>query len=74
MKNITKKSVEEDLRIILDMFNKYDDAIWENQEGQKAHFDNQSKSVRITISDTRTGLFLAFSALSMLSQHEIIED
>ena len=33
MKNITKKSIEQDLSIILDMFHKYNEAIYESQEG-----------------------------------------
>lgn len=74
MKNITKKSIEEDYKIISDMFNKYSDAIWENQEAQKAHYDNQSKLVRLTIGDVRAGLFSTSNALSMLLRTEIIEE
>ena len=47
MKNITKKSIEQDLSIILDMFYKYNEAIYESQEGQPAHFDNQSKLCKL---------------------------
>lgn len=74
MKNITKKSIEEDYKIISDMFNKYSDAVWENQEAQKAHYDNQSKLVRLAMGDVKTGLFLVSSALTMLIHNEIIED
>ena len=47
MKNITKKSIEQDLSIILDMFYKYNEAIYESQEGQPAHFDNQNQIMQI---------------------------
>ena len=40
MKNITKESIKQDLQIINDMLHKYNEAIYENQEGQSAHFDN----------------------------------
>ena len=74
MKNITKKSIEEDYEIISDMFDKYNAAIWENQEAQKAHYDNQSKLVRLAMGDIRAGLSLVSSALTMLRHNEIIED
>lgn len=74
MKNITKESIEQDLKIIRDMVFKYKEAIYENQEGQPAHFDNQSKLCRLLIGDIRCGLTIARDALNYLSGIEIIED
>ena len=74
MKNITKESIEQDLKIIQDMVFKYKKAIYENQEGQPAHFDNQSKLCRICMGDIRCGLVIARDALNFLSGIEIIED
>ena len=74
MKNITKKSIEQDLKIIQDMVFKYKEAIYENQEGQPAHFDNQSKLCRLCIGDIRCGLMIVRDALNCLSEIEIIED
>lgn len=74
MKNITKESIEQDLKIIQNMVYKYKEAIYENQEGQPAHFDNQSKLCRLLISDIRCGLIVARDALNYLSGIEIIED
>lgn len=74
MKNITKESIEQDLKIIQDMVFKYKEAIYENQEGQPAHFDNQSKLCRLLIGDIRCGLIIARDALNYLSGIEIIED
>ena len=74
MKNITKKSIEQDLSIILDMFHKYNEAIYESQEGQPAHFDNQSKLCKLCVGDISCGLHIAKEALTLLSQIEIKED
>jgi hypothetical protein len=74
MKNITKESIEQDLKIIQDMVFKYKEAIYESQEGQPAHFDNQSKLCRLCIGDIRCGLIIARDALNYLSGIEIIED
>lgn len=74
MKNIIKESIEQDFKIIQGMVNKYKGAIYENQEGQPAHFDNQSKLCRTCISDIRCGLIIASAALNCLSGIEIIED
>ena len=74
MKNITKGSIEQDLKIIQDMAFKYKEAIYESQEGQPAHFDNQSKLCRLCIGDIRCGLIIARDALNYLSGIEIIED
>ena len=41
MKGITKEVIEQDFKVIQDMVNRYKEAIYENQEGQHAHFDNQ---------------------------------
>ena len=53
---------------------KYKEAIYENQDGQPAHFDNQSKLCRLCICDIRCGLIIARDALNCLSVIEIIED
>ena len=74
MKNITKESIEQDLKIIQDMAFKYKEAIYESQEGQPAHFDNQSKLCRLCMGDIRCGLIIARDALNYLSGIEIIED
>ena len=74
MKNITKESIEQDLKVIQNMVFKYKEAIYENQEGQPAHFDNQSKLCRLLIGDIRCGLIVARDALNYLSGIEIIED
>ena len=74
MKNITKESIELDLKIIQDMVYKYKEAIYESQEGQPAHFDNQSKLCRLCMGDIRCGLIIARDALNYLSGIEIIED
>ena len=74
MKNITKESIEQDFKIIQNMVYKYKEAIYENQEGQPAHFDNQSKLCRLLIGDIRCGLIIARDALNYLSGIEIIED
>ena len=74
MKNITKESVKKDYNLIAEMFEKYNGAIFENQEAQKAHYDNQSKLVRLVMGDVRTGLYVALSALATLTNLDIIED
>lgn len=74
MKNITKESIEQDFKTIQNMVYKYKEAIYENQEGQPAHFDNQSKLCRLLIGDIRCGLIIARDALNYLSGIEIIED
>ena len=47
MKGITKEVIEQDFKVIQNMFYRYKEAIYENQEGQPAHFDNQSKLCRL---------------------------
>lgn len=74
MKNITKESIEQDFKTIQNMVYKYKEAIYENQEGQPAHFDNQSKLCRLLIGDIRCGLIIARDALNYLTGIEIIED
>lgn len=73
MKGITKESIEQDFKIIQDMLYKYKEAIYESQEGQPAHFDNQSKLCRLCIGDVRCGLTIARDALNYLSGIDIIE-
>ena len=74
MKNITNKSIEKDLRTVESLLKKYCDAVWEVQEGQPAHYDNQDKLVRIGISNVRTGLDVALQALTMLNDIGVKED
>lgn len=74
MKGITNETIKNDLRTIETLLNKYNNAIWESQEGQKAHYDKQSKFVRIVMCDVRSGLFSSYSALNELSKIKIDED
>ena len=74
MKNITKESIKQDLNTIHAMLHKYNEAIYESQEGQPAHYDNQSKLCRLLISDIRCGLSVTKEALDYLSGIDIIED
>lgn len=74
MKGITKEVVKQDFKTIHDMVLKYKTAIYENQEGQPAHFDNQSKLCRLLMGDIRCGLTIAENALNFLREIEIIED
>lgn len=74
MKNITKKSIERDLNIIQQMCSKYTEAIFEKQEHQPAHFDNQFKIVRLTMVNIHCGLLVAKNGLNYLSGIQVIED
>lgn len=74
MKNITNKSIKEDINVIIELFCRYRDAIWENQEGQPAHFDNQHKIVKLAMADVRTGLCIALEAMKKLRDVEVLED
>lgn len=74
MKGITKEVVEQDFKTIQDILWRYKEAIYENQEGQPAHFDNQSKLCRLMMGDIRCGLTIARDALNYMSGIEIIED
>lgn len=74
MKNITNKSVKEDINVIIELLCRYRDAIWEKQEGQPAHFDNQPKIVKLAMVDVRTGLCIALEAMKKLRDVEIIEE
>ncbi len=74
MKNITKKGIDKDIITLSELAHKYSNAIYEPQEGQKAHYDNQTKLVRIAMIDLRTGLHLAKEALNILSENDILED
>ena len=74
MKNITKKSIERDLNIIQQLCWKYKEAIFEKQEHQPAHFDNQLKNVRLTMVNIHCGLLVARDGLIRLSDMEILED
>lgn len=74
MIGITKKSLKEDYELLNELRRKYHEAIWEGQEGQPAHFDNQHKMVKIAMSDVRVGLQIAIIALDMLNDMGVIED
>lgn len=67
MKNINKTTFETDLNIITNMFEKYSEAIYEKQEGQIDHYDNQPKLIKLAMEDIRCGLNIAISALTMLN-------
>ena len=49
------------------MFGRYTNAVWENQEGQKAHYDNQPKLVRLHMEAARHAIFTAKMALDTLN-------
>ena len=49
------------------MFKKYSEAIYEKQEGQIDHYDNQPKLIKLAMEDIRCGLNIAISALTMLN-------
>lgn len=74
MKNVTNKTIKEDYSLVYSMACKYLEAIYENQEGQKAHYDNQDKLVRLAIGDVRAGLVMASHALGTLIGNGVIED
>jgi len=74
MKGITNEKVLKDLELISNLLKDYNEAIWEGQCAQPAHFDNQQKIIRLCIGDVRCGLVIAKQALDRLSQCEIIED
>lgn len=76
MKNINKDSFGKDLSIINDMLLKYSDAVYEKQDGQVGHYDNQLKLVRLCIEDIRVGLNIVKSGLRMLDDVRdcLIED
>lgn len=74
MKGITNKSLAEDKKIIANLLEKYNAAIWESQEGQVSHFDNQPKLVKLAVGDVRAGLNVAYEALRMLNELEVIEE
>lgn len=74
MKNITNKSIKEDINVVCELLCRYRDAIWEPQEGQKAHFDNQHKVVKLAMTDVRTGLCIALEAMKKLRDVEVLED
>lgn len=74
MKGITNKSLEEDKKIIGNLLDIYHAAIWESQEGQAAHFDNQHKLVKLAINDVHTGLKIVYDALRVLNDLGVKED
>lgn len=74
MKNITKSGIDKDIITISELLHKYSDAIYEPQEGQKAHYDNQTKLVRTAMCDLISGLYIAKEALNILSDNDILED
>lgn len=74
MKGITNKSLAEDKEIIGNLLDKYHGAIWESQEAQGAHFDNQPKLVKLAMGDIRAGLKVAYEALRLLNDFGVEED
>ena len=76
MKNITIETLQQDLATIANMFEKYTEAVYELQEGQPAHYDNQPKLIRLAIEDVRCGLSITKNALKMLNEvnDNLIED
>lgn len=67
--------IKDDFDIINGMLRKYNGFIWENQEGQASHYDNQSKSTRLAVADIRTGLFIAKMAMNnIIVNNAIIAD
>ena len=74
MKNITQESIEQDWDVIQAMVSKYKDAIYENQEGQPAHYDNQSRLCRLCMVDILCELIIVRDSLKHLSGIKIIED
>ncbi|MBP5457113.1 MAG: hypothetical protein J6Y37_11490 [Paludibacteraceae bacterium] len=67
MKGITKEQIEKDREALSEMFGRYTNAVWENQEGQKAHYDNQPKLVRLHMEAARHAIFTAKMALDTLN-------
>lgn len=74
MIGITNDTILADLNTIQDLFDKYNDAIWETQENQSGHYDKQSKLVRILMCDIRSGLNSTRCALKLLSNSGVVED
>ena len=76
MKNITIETLQQDLATIANMFKKYTEVVYELQEGQPAHYDNQPKLIRLAIEDVRCGLSITKNALEMLNEvsDNLIED
>lgn len=74
MKGITNKSITLDKKAICEIAERFGGAIWENQEHQSAHYDNQPKIVRLAIRDVYVGLNIAIEALRNLESYQIIED
>lgn len=76
MKNITIETLQQDLATIANMFEKYTNAVYERQEGQPAHYDNQPKLIRLGVEDVRCGLSVAKNAFEMLNEvnDDLIED
>ena len=74
MKGFTKETFQKDYDIISKMFDRYSQAIYEAQEGQPGHYDNQPKLVRLTMSDIRCGLHLALNALNFIKEADVLED
>ena len=74
MKNINLETLEQDEGIITELLRKYNNAVWENQEGQRAHFDNQPKIVQMCMRDVTVGLTVAMEAVKKLIEMGVIED
>ena len=75
MKNITIETLQQDLATIANMFEKYTNAVYERQEGQPGHYDNQPKLIRLAMEDVRCGLSITKNALRCMNEIDnLIED
>lgn len=74
MKGITKEGVKKDMALVRALFQKYSDAIWEEQTPNSAHFDQQQKLVKICMCDIRQGLFNASESLRKLDEIGFVEE
>ena len=74
MKHINLKTLVQDGNTITELLRKYNNAVWEPQEGQKAHFDNQPKIVQMCVRDVTVGLTVAIAAVKKLIEMGVIEE
>lgn len=78
MRGITRKSIDEDLQTISKLLGKYRNAVYSYNEGESSvsNWDNQPRLVKLAVADLRSSLYVAESAIKMLSEVKdaIIED
>lgn len=65
---ISKEEMQKDLMTVFEMQKKYHAAVWEPQEGQVDHFDNQPKIAKVALIDARMALSIAEEAISKALQ------